>query len=150
MVCDTMAPNQSLHLWIDEIIQLIPISMKLVQIWWCKDQIFLEKKGVQNVLEQCLHLLIGLYIISMDIRRHHPQFLRCEDQKTRVVQKGTWTHFFANSNKTMLTIVRKWTCSSHSAFDCFVQQPVIWSLLNGCRISNGIRLLQGCVVWNIE
>ena len=29
-----------------------------------------------------MHLLIGLYILSINIRRHHSQYSRCEDRKT--------------------------------------------------------------------
>jgi len=38
-----MAQNQSLHLQNDDIILLIPNSMKPVQLWWCEDWIFADE-----------------------------------------------------------------------------------------------------------
>ena len=75
-----MAPNWSLHLCINSTIQLIPISVKLVQIWWCEDQILLGKKSAQNVLEQCLHLLMDPYMLSIYIRKYCPKIWWCSNQ----------------------------------------------------------------------
>lgn len=39
-----MAPTQSSHLFIDDVILLIPISMTPVQFWQCEDCVFLVKQ----------------------------------------------------------------------------------------------------------
>src|SRR5258708_1754505 len=61
--------------------------MMPVQIWWCKDWIFGAKLGAQIVLEWYMHLLIGLYMLYMYIRRHHPSFCGART-RTLVVHKG--------------------------------------------------------------
>ena len=46
-----MTSNQLLHLRIDNMVQLMPISMYPVQFWWCEDWIFVsENKNLVTAL----------------------------------------------------------------------------------------------------
>jgi len=73
------------------------------QCFWCqfggaRTESFLPHQHAQIVLELCMHLWITLFTSSMYIRKPHPQFSWCEDQKTGWCTKAH-TNFFANGNK---------------------------------------------------
>ena len=48
----SMSQNQSLHLYFDNRIWLILILILPVQIWWCKDWIFMVKSKIQSLHHQ--------------------------------------------------------------------------------------------------